>query len=62
LNGYEVARKFRSEERLKNVVIIATSGYSPDMLPGRYKNGEYDHYLVKPVNFTTLLPLLRKIA
>jgi CheY-like chemotaxis protein len=62
LDGHEVARRFRSEENLKNVLIVATSGYSPDMLPGRCKHGDFDHYLVKPVDFRTLLPLLGKIA
>jgi CheY-like chemotaxis protein len=41
LDGHEVARRFRSEEKLKNVLIIVTSGYSPDMLPGRCKHGEF---------------------
>ena len=35
LDGYEVARRFRCDERLKDVFIIAHSAYAPDMLPGR---------------------------
>ena len=34
LDGYQVARHFRSDGRLKDVFIIAISGYSPDMFSG----------------------------
>jgi DNA-binding response OmpR family regulator len=62
LNGFEVAGQFRSNERLKTVLIIAISGYSADMFLGRADLAIFDHYLVKPVNFRTLLPLIRKTA
>ena len=62
LNGYEVAGVFRTENKLKDVVIIAISGYSPDMFPGRYDQRVFDHYLVKPVDFNTLLPLILQAA
>jgi DNA-binding response OmpR family regulator len=62
LNGYEVAGQFRSDGKLKDVFIIAISAYSPDMLRGRYDQRIFDHYLVKPVDFKTLLPLLRNVA
>jgi CheY-like chemotaxis protein len=60
LNGHQVARVLRSDARLKHVLIIAISGYSMDMLPGRFEPGDFDHYLVKPIDFTTLLPLINK--
>ena len=60
LNGHQVARLYRNDERLKDVLIIAISGYSPDMLPARPKPGDFDHYLVKPVDLGTLLPLIHK--
>jgi DNA-binding response OmpR family regulator len=62
LNGYEVAGQFRSDGKLKDVFIIAISAYSPDMFRGRYDQSIFDHYLVKPVDFKTLLPLLRKVS
>jgi DNA-binding response OmpR family regulator len=62
LNGYEVAQVFRGENKLKDVLIIAISGYSPNMFPGRYDQSIFDHYLVKPVDFKTLLPLIHKVA
>jgi CheY-like chemotaxis protein len=62
LNGYEVAGQFRSDEILKDVLIIAISGYSPDMYPERSQQGHFDHYFVKPVDFRVLLPLIGKTA
>jgi DNA-binding response OmpR family regulator len=60
LNGYQVAGELRADDALKDVVIIAISGYSPEMLRGHWPKEHFDHYLVKPVDFTTLLPLITK--
>jgi DNA-binding response OmpR family regulator len=62
LNGYEVAGLFRSDGKLKDVLIIAISAYSPEMFAGRYDQSIFDHYLLKPVDFKTLVPLLRTVA
>lgn len=62
LNGYQVAAEFRSDAKLKDVLIIAVSAYSPDMRPGRFQQNDFDHYLVKPVDFKTLVPLISKIT
>jgi CheY-like chemotaxis protein len=62
LNGYQVAGQFRSDERLKDTIIIAISGYSRNMFERLSKPGDFDHYLVKPVDFRTLLPLINKTA
>jgi CheY-like chemotaxis protein len=60
IDGYQVARQFRSDDRLRSVFIIAISGYSQDMFPSRYRPGDFDHYFTKPVHFNTLLPVIRK--
>lgn len=62
LNGYQVASQLRSDERLKDTIIIAISGYSRNMFERLSKPGDFDHYLVKPVDFRTLLPLINKTA
>jgi CheY-like chemotaxis protein len=59
LNGYQVARQFRSDVQLTDVFIIAISGYSPDMFSDRSTPGDFDHYFTKPVAFNTLLPVNR---
>src|SRR5262245_5153109 len=35
LDGFRVAERLRDDPRLKDVLIIAISGYSPDMFPVR---------------------------
>ena len=61
LDGYQVARKFRSDDKLKNVFIIAISGYSTDMFVKRSTQGDFDHYFTKPVEFRTILPLIARL-
>jgi CheY-like chemotaxis protein len=59
IDGYQVAAEFRSDAKLRDVYIIAISAYSAGMVRGRsQKESDFDHYLVKPVEFSTLLPLL----
>jgi DNA-binding response OmpR family regulator len=60
LDGYQVARHFRSDDQLEDVLIIAVSGYSPDMFSERSTTWDFDHYFTKPVDFRTLLPLIHK--
>jgi DNA-binding response OmpR family regulator len=60
LDGYQVARQFRSDDRLKNVFIIAISGYSPDMFSERSTQWDFDRYFTKPVDFGTLVSLIHK--
>jgi CheY-like chemotaxis protein len=62
LDGYQVARRFRSDDLLKHIFIIAVSGYSPDMFSGRSTPGDFDYYFTKPVDFKTLLPLISQTA
>jgi CheY-like chemotaxis protein len=58
LDGYQVAGLLRNDPELRNIVIIAMSAYSPDMYQSRSHQAMFDHYLVKPVDFTSLLSLL----
>jgi DNA-binding response OmpR family regulator len=62
LDGFQVARRFRSDDRLKDVFIIAISGYTADMYSGRSTQWDFDHYFVKPVEISTLLALIHKSA
>jgi CheY-like chemotaxis protein len=58
IDGFQVAEELRSEPELKHIFIIAISGYGPDMLQGRARRAGFDHHLVKPVDFKTILSLL----
>jgi len=60
IDGFQVAELIRQDSELDSTVIIAVSAYSPDMYPTR--TAPFDHYLVKPVDFDTLVSLLRLSA
>jgi hypothetical protein len=53
-----MAEQISREPAVKKIFIIATSGYAPDMFPGRSTRAGFDHHLVKPVDFQTLISLL----
>jgi DNA-binding response OmpR family regulator len=59
MDGYQLAELLRKDPDLKKVVIIAMSAYSSDMHPNRLRRAKFDHYLVKPVEFESLLSLLK---
>jgi CheY-like chemotaxis protein len=61
LDGFQVAEQMRSDPLLKNVFIIAISGYDPDMFQGRSRQAGFDHHLVKPVDFQTITSLLSRL-
>jgi len=58
MSGYEVAEHFRSDPELKNIVLIALSGYAqPDDIM-KSKAAGFDHHLAKPVDTIVLEELL----
>ncbi|MDB5351017.1 MAG: luxQ 8, partial [Planctomycetota bacterium] len=58
LDGYEVARGLRQDERSRDAVIIAVSGYGQEDDRRRSRAAGFDHHLVKPVDFDALISLL----
>lgn len=58
MDGYEVAARLRREDCCKEAVIIAVSGYGKEQARSRSGEAGFDHHLVKPVNFDTLLKVL----
>jgi CheY-like chemotaxis protein len=59
LSGYEIAKLVRSDESLRNVVIIAITGYGQAEDRARAMASGFDHYLTKPVEFGELRRLFR---
>jgi CheY-like chemotaxis protein len=57
MDGYEVARQLRADPRLRDAVIIATSGYSEDDYRPPEEAG-FDHHLIKPINHDALRAIL----
>ena len=59
MDGFALAKQLRAEPHLRDIRLIALSGYSqpPDSASGE----DFDHYLVKPVDVDQLLSLLQRL-
>jgi PAS domain S-box-containing protein len=57
MDGYEVAQWLRKESNFEGT-IIGISGYGQDKDRRRSREAGFDHHLVKPVDFDSLLSLL----
>ena len=61
MNGYELARRLRSEQGLEHCTIVALTGYSQDGDRQQAQAAGFDHYLVKPVSIEALEDLLASL-
>lgn len=61
MDGYELARQLRQEPRLKDVVLVALTGYGQVSDRQRAKDAGFDHHIVKPVDVSDLRTLLAAI-
>ena len=59
LDGYEMARRMREDQRLHGVTIIAITGYAQSHDRARTAAAGFDHHLTKPVEYTALQRLFR---
>ncbi len=58
MSGYEIAAQLRRERTSSQAVIIAVSGYGEGDARVLANEAGFDHHLVKPVNFETLLGVM----
>ncbi|MDN5871885.1 MAG: PAS domain S-box protein, partial [Nitrococcus sp.] len=58
MDGYEVARLIRKELQLKDMRIVAVTGYAQDSDRQRARQAGFDHHLTKPVEPSALKALL----
>ena len=58
IDGYQVARQLRGEHCSKDTRIIAISGYGHEEDRRRSSEVGFDHHLVKPIDFHSLMTLL----
>jgi PAS domain S-box-containing protein len=58
INGYEVARRLRLLPRLKDVKIVAMTGYGQDSDRRLAQESGFDDHMTKPVDFVKVLSLL----
>jgi PAS domain S-box-containing protein len=61
IDGYGVAQAIRKDERLRDATLIAISGYGQEQDRIRAREAGFDHHLVKPVAFDSLLSLLENL-
>jgi PAS domain S-box-containing protein len=62
LNGFEVAKQLRQQPALKNVVLVAMTGYGGESDSQRSISAGFDHHLVKPGDFGRLLRILATVS
>jgi CheY-like chemotaxis protein len=61
-NGLQVAQWIRQEPTLKNVVLVALTGYGQESDRQRSREAGFDHHLVKPVDFANVQSILSAVA
>jgi signal transduction histidine kinase len=61
MNGYDVCREVRKDPALKNVILIAQTGWGQERDRQRAREAGFDHHLVKPVRFEQLEALMSDI-
>ena len=62
LNGYEVAKLIRQEPVLKNVVLVALTGYGQDADRLTALQAGFDHHLIKPARLEQLQEILATVS
>jgi CheY-like chemotaxis protein len=61
IDGYEVAKRIRQEPTLKQVVLVALTGYGGELDRHRSHAAGFDHHLVKPADINKIRPILATV-
>ena len=62
LNGYEVAKQIRQHPVLKNVVLVALTGYGQDSDRQTSLQAGFNHHLVKPARLAEIMQILATVS
>lgn len=62
MDGYEVARRVRRDPHLKQVVLVALTGYGREEDRQQAMEAGFDYHLVKPVNPDALHGLVARLG
>jgi CheY-like chemotaxis protein len=62
LDGLEVAKRIRQEPLLRDIVLVAVTGYRQAADRQRVLEAGFDHYLVKPADFEKVRQILAEVA
>jgi CheY-like chemotaxis protein len=60
LDGYEVARRLRADPALKNMKLVATTGYGNEKDLQLAREAGFDAHLIKPIDLADVEKLLGK--
>ena len=62
LNGYEVARQIRQQPKLKNIVLVALTGYGQESDRQASMKAGFDHHLIKPARMEQVRKILATVG
>jgi PAS domain S-box-containing protein len=62
LDGFEVAKRLRRLPILRNVVLVAMTGYGQEADRRRSREAGFDHHLVKPARFEQIQEILAAVS
>jgi two-component system CheB/CheR fusion protein len=62
MNGLEVARRLRTGEPTRPLLLVATTGFGQEEDRRRSAEAGFDHHLVKPIDPKVLRSLLASVA
>ena len=62
LNGYEVAKRIRNQPSLKNVVLVALTGYGLESDRQASMEAGFNHHLIKPAKLEQVRKILANVA
>ncbi len=62
MDGYEVAGRIRQYPALRNVVLVALTGWGQEEDRHRTQHAGFDYHLIKPVDLDQLEAILRQVA
>jgi len=62
IDGLEVAKRIRQQPVLKNVLLVAMTGYGQESDRQLSREAGFDHHLVKPIDFGTVRQILATVS
>ncbi len=62
IDGYQLAALLRAQRAMRNVVLIAATGYGQERDRARVRDAGFAHHLVKPVDMAALVRILQTAA
>ena len=62
MDGYQLANELRRDSLFGDLILIAVSGYGGGEIADLCRRSGFDHHLVKPLELSTLVSLLREVA